>query len=60
MQIIKEGYKFLLMSLFLLFPNACFAQKEFNSWVFTDDCSLIFNGGAAFGKYNTQSNAGRR
>jgi len=43
MYIFKEKYKYLFILLFLFFFNNAFAQKEFNSWIFEDSCSLVFD-----------------
>lgn len=43
MILFKEKYKYLFILLFLFICNNVSAQKEFNSWIFSDSCSLIFN-----------------
>lgn len=34
-----------LLLLFLVWGNCCWAQKEYNTWIFVDSCSLVFNNG---------------
>ena len=43
MAILKEKYKFLFVLLLLFIFKPVQAQKEYNSWVFYNQCSFVFN-----------------